>query len=473
MDRLFQLRETIFYNLRKIEEYGDAELVLLNYNSHDGLHEFVKSDSRLQDYIKKGFLKYYRTLEPVYYSSPHAKNCVHKFATGDIVCNLDADNYIVKGFIEEVVSMIDVDDVVIGHLGKEREVFDPHKTNWGNGYFGRIFMKRPFFNSIGGYDEELEGMGYQDVDIILRAIENGAKYKNITNPKFMRAIQNPTEDKMMNTKEPNFFECNDKNSKISQENIQSGKIISNVGRDWGKIKIDNDSYPTIDGQKFCIIASFRSGSHFLIDVLSQHPNIFCHNELFNIVNPKIGLLASQHVGQLEKLEALSKFQTVDYRMHYGFKIMMNQWEWVHDVSSIEDLCQYLKDNNWKIITLNRQNTFDKAVSMCVARKRELYRSFKSSEFNEPVDPEIFKIMYNRSLEDTKNMEGINKEFSDLVLDYSQIKTEDGQRKIVNEIYSLLDLPDYNFTPRTVKLSKKVNITNLDELKDLETQLKTY
>ena len=58
-----------------------------------------------------------------------------------------------------------------------------------NGNFGRIALTKKKFNEIGGYDQSLLPMGYQDWDIIKRR-SNGCKYVNPTDSDFNRAIMN-------------------------------------------------------------------------------------------------------------------------------------------------------------------------------------------------------------------------------------------------------------------------------------------
>ena len=69
-----------------------------DYNSQDGLEEWIAQS--MMKYIEMGILVYYRTTEPAYYRRSHSRNMVFRLAEGEVVCNLDADNYLGRGFAE-------------------------------------------------------------------------------------------------------------------------------------------------------------------------------------------------------------------------------------------------------------------------------------------------------------------------------------------------------------------------------------
>ena len=54
MGRTYQLQKTYIQNIEDNLPYGDVNFVLLNYNSQDGMDEWVNES--LSDYIKKGLL---------------------------------------------------------------------------------------------------------------------------------------------------------------------------------------------------------------------------------------------------------------------------------------------------------------------------------------------------------------------------------------------------------------------------------
>ena len=57
--RLHHIKETFISNLENNIDYGDIEFVLLNWNSQDGMNEWVQQN--LKGYIDDGVVKYLHT----------------------------------------------------------------------------------------------------------------------------------------------------------------------------------------------------------------------------------------------------------------------------------------------------------------------------------------------------------------------------------------------------------------------------
>lgn len=92
MNRLKHLQETLEKNILDNFLVDEVEFVVLDYNSQDGLEEWIAQS--MMKYIEMGILVYYRTTEPAYYRRSHSRNMVFRLAEGEVVCNLDADNYL-------------------------------------------------------------------------------------------------------------------------------------------------------------------------------------------------------------------------------------------------------------------------------------------------------------------------------------------------------------------------------------------
>ena len=103
MNRLHHIKKTLPQNIEDNAAYPDLEFILLDYNSTDGLEEWVKNN--MQEYIISGRLKYYKTSEPVFFDRSHSRNLMFKLAAGDILCNIDADNYTGLAFADYVNEM--------------------------------------------------------------------------------------------------------------------------------------------------------------------------------------------------------------------------------------------------------------------------------------------------------------------------------------------------------------------------------
>ena len=71
MNRLSHIQETLVKNMEDNFSPNEVEFILLDYNSTDGLEEWVKT---LQNYIDIGILHYYRTDIPTHYHRSHSRN---------------------------------------------------------------------------------------------------------------------------------------------------------------------------------------------------------------------------------------------------------------------------------------------------------------------------------------------------------------------------------------------------------------
>lgn len=223
MNRLWQFKKTIFSNLELIKK-SNCELCLVNYNSTDGLHEFIKNN--FQKELQKGIIKYIHTKKPRYYHSSHAKNIAHKMATSDIVFNLDCDNFITKESIDFILANLK-SGVVIHEF-----------TGWNDGTCGRICMTREDFLNLRGYNEELLLVSYQDIDLLERAKVFGLKVITpffiypikrlfMKNPYSKLTVVNTQKQKLENTPYDDHEKINAINKRKSNLKIQKIKQSKN------------------------------------------------------------------------------------------------------------------------------------------------------------------------------------------------------------------------------------------------------
>jgi len=91
-----------------------------------------------------------------------AKNKAHNEAVGDILINVDADNYLSIEYVQSILDIFsnDMNVIVYGE-----------KDNVG----GRIAISRRNFLRLGGYDERFKSWGYDDIDFIYRARNLGLR----------------------------------------------------------------------------------------------------------------------------------------------------------------------------------------------------------------------------------------------------------------------------------------------------------
>jgi len=183
MNRLHHLQQTLEKNIQDNYLVNDVEFVLLDYNSQDGLDQWVRQ--KMQQYIDTGMLAYYKTFEPGHYLRSHSRNMAFRLANAGILCNLDADNFLGKGFASFIVE----------EFTKYDNIF--YTNNYSlNDTYGRVCVRNSDFMSIRGYNEALKGYGYEDNDFQNRLIRHGLKPMSFHNPEFYRFVLHSDEDRI-------------------------------------------------------------------------------------------------------------------------------------------------------------------------------------------------------------------------------------------------------------------------------------
>ncbi|MFS4447852.1 glycosyltransferase family 2 protein [Maribacter sp. 2307UL18-2] len=187
MNRAHHIEKTLPQNILDNEDYSNCEFILLDYNSSDGLEEFVKT--QLKKYIDNGKLIYYKTLTPTYFHRGHSLNTAFKLSTGDIVCTIDADNYTGKGFASYINMM----------FNRFESIFLAVDLNiYSSDVCGRVCSRSDDFFKIGGYDETMDCWGHDDDDIKNRLALAGLEKKHIQGGHFLNAISHGHEDRLAN-----------------------------------------------------------------------------------------------------------------------------------------------------------------------------------------------------------------------------------------------------------------------------------
>jgi len=223
MNRIGNLKETLTKNIEDSKDYPNAEFVLLDYNSTDGLSDWISD--KMMDHINSGRLVYYKTCEPEYFRMGHSRNVAFKLATGEIVNNVDADNFIGKGFVDVINKLAEI--------CPERAVFAKGKRMM----HGRIGFYKSEFLTLGGYDEDLKGYGFDDHNLVYRAMALGHRFMWWhTQGDFMNRIRTSSKDKTkyMSGTNKNWKETEQINKEITFEKIKNKEWIVNKTRHWGK-----------------------------------------------------------------------------------------------------------------------------------------------------------------------------------------------------------------------------------------------
>lgn len=190
MNRLHHIRQTLPQNIKDSSSYDNARFFLLDYNSSDGLEEWVRE--HMMEHIESGKLVFYRTEEPLYFNRSHSRNQVLTRAEGDIICNVDADNYIGQGFAEYINREFNHEKGIFlaGNFGGSFEEFKDA--------YGRFCAWKEDFLYVGGYDEEMESYGHEDTDLYERLARYGRKEINISDTRFLHSIAHSDKERTGN-----------------------------------------------------------------------------------------------------------------------------------------------------------------------------------------------------------------------------------------------------------------------------------
>lgn len=190
MGRAHHLKRTLPRNLADCVDWSrpDAvEFVVLDYSSPDDLAEWIATDPRLQPYLDAGILKFARSEGQTFFHHSHAKNMAHALATGDFVCNVDADNFVGFGFVDYLRAMFDrrPNAIVAANRFDNRLNRGVHK-----GCMGRVALSTDNFAMLGGYDEsdQFRGWAGEDSDLVIRAVKNFLRPVLLRDRRFLQVL---------------------------------------------------------------------------------------------------------------------------------------------------------------------------------------------------------------------------------------------------------------------------------------------
>lgn len=183
MNRLEHLQATLERNILDNLLEGEVEFVLLDYHSTDGLPEWVRQ--HMGGYISRGLLNYYRTEKPQHYLRSHSRNMAFRLAQGDILCNLDADNFLGKGFARFMLDAFD----------REKGIFYTSSLA-SRDVFGRVCLTKADYLAVHGCDEALVGYGMEDVDLFNRLLKLGLGQRIFRQMEFYEALKHSNEQRI-------------------------------------------------------------------------------------------------------------------------------------------------------------------------------------------------------------------------------------------------------------------------------------
>src|SRR6476661_11265433 len=220
-NRLHQISQTLKANLDDNRNIAnDVEFILVDFDSTDGLKDWIVKNFKAE--LKSGYLKFFFTKELNNWHASIAKNTAHFLASGEILVNLDCDNFTGNDGGAFVLKQFD--------LYGSKIVLHQASENPSTGSFGRISMLKKYFISVGGYDESFKTMGFQDNDLIHRLVEFGLFYVTNDESRYNCAITNTQYEKIKYTNsDMPYMRMIYENKLLSKKNILLGRIIANEG----------------------------------------------------------------------------------------------------------------------------------------------------------------------------------------------------------------------------------------------------
>jgi len=213
LDRLQQFREVLPLNLARTAGIN-CEFVILDIGSTDGLGRYLRgwSDQRIR-YVREPWATADRHFARLY-------NASHSMARGNLLVALDADNAIGEKYCTAVHQWCTDHSFLWAWSG-----------DWTSGTVGRVAFQRDVFWGLGGYDESLGPVGYQDIDLMNRARASGLRRRLIQDPDVVgHAIPNSRAEtaNCLGLSEQLYRRINSENAAHSRDNIAAGRLIANV-----------------------------------------------------------------------------------------------------------------------------------------------------------------------------------------------------------------------------------------------------
>ncbi len=182
MGRLEHLKQTLPKNIADNRDCEGVQFVVLNYGGEAETENWIKDN--FQSEIADGTLKYISYPAAQHFNMAHAKNMAHRHADGNIVCNLDADQFTGKSFAHFLIDEMGVTPklskkVYMRHDPIDIVRFSPQQQS----ALGKIALHKADFDAVRGYDESIVGWGDEDRNFCAR----------LTAQRFLRPIPIETE----------------------------------------------------------------------------------------------------------------------------------------------------------------------------------------------------------------------------------------------------------------------------------------
>jgi len=219
MNRAYDLKQTLPSNIEAANASSPVEIVILDYNSQDGLEEYINNTRETISLADGNLLTYAKYTGRSYYHMAHARNLSVLASSGEYINISNADVF----FAEDYFKII-------------RELLLSRKPVWikpPQRHLGILICQRQEFIDAGGFDERFEFYGPEDKDLILRLQRRGGKFVSCPS-KIISQIRTPNSEKVKNYRLALSKQEMSKLMKpIYEENVRNRVMVANEGVEWG------------------------------------------------------------------------------------------------------------------------------------------------------------------------------------------------------------------------------------------------
>lgn len=219
MNRLDDFKETIGSHVSEALASPPVEIVVLDYNSTDGLNDYMKGIMGRLMFTNESRITHKKYSGRDTYHAAHANNLAMLAGKGDWVVLVPADVFTMYGYVAALRNLIDIGYQWANTDKKRRST---------------IAINKDEFIYSGGYDERFECYGPDDVDLIERLERRGLK-RGAINDNLLRDIFTSPEKKIANYRlKGSHVELGQALMPFLYDNRSRGQLVGNKGRIWGQ-----------------------------------------------------------------------------------------------------------------------------------------------------------------------------------------------------------------------------------------------
>lgn len=231
-DRVEHIQATLLQNLEVTRDDPRCDFVLLDYNCPDRRTK-PWIQNVLSSSLARGRLMYLFFPAAAGFARSHARNLTLKACSGDIFCNVDADNFIGFSFASYIRRFV-----------HEGATFIRGPAD-GRGLRGRFAAFRNDILAIGGFDEHLVDWGGEDRDLQNRLRRHGLRGRIIRPERYLRSIQHGDDMRVKHHQMKDKRSSMIANRTISDEHAARGRLNPNDSR-FGEGRVQKNFTEWID-----------------------------------------------------------------------------------------------------------------------------------------------------------------------------------------------------------------------------------